>query len=235
MRMNNTLLAGTTALLIAAAMTPASAADMRPAYKAYAPAPVFTWTGFYAGLNAGYAFGDTRTDLVVPGGVVPFSSDYDGFAGGAQIGYNWQSGALVLGLEADLQYADVSGSNGMPPSFLFETNTLKWLGTARGRIGYAFDRFMPYLTGGFAFGKNEFELVDVQTTTRITEARTHTGWAFGGGVEFAVRDAWSVKIEYLHVNLGDKGGYFQNVVVPGGSLTADLEFDLVRGGLNYRF
>jgi outer membrane immunogenic protein len=218
-------------LLFSTVTTPGSAGDLLPAHKGPAPAPVFTWTGFYVGLNAGYAFGtaDTTITSLVPA----FSSDYDGFLGGAQIGYNWQSGALVFGVEADLQFADVSGTEAVPGFANTSTNTLQWFGTVRGRIGYTFGRVLPYVTGGFAFGKNELELASTAGNS-VDDTATQTGWTIGGGIEFAVRDAWSVKIEYLHVDLRDKS-YLTNVILPGISLTSGLEFDLVRAGVNYRF
>ena len=119
--MNNSIRAGLG--LVALMAVPAAAADMSypaPAPVAsYAPAPVFTWTGFYLGANAGYGWGEADA-----------SPDVDGFLGGLQAGYNWQgAGPLVFGVEADIQYADVSSS----------VFTLDYFGTVRARIGYAFD------------------------------------------------------------------------------------------------
>lgn len=100
--------------------------------------PAFTWTGFHVGANAGYGFGQATTNIGC-------SADMDGFAGGGQIGYNYQMGQFVLGLEARLQAADLSVSG---PGGSIKTD---YFATVRGRAGVAFDRFMPYITGGWAY------------------------------------------------------------------------------------
>lgn len=237
MNITKTTLSGAIAVgLLSASFTLASAADVGQAHKVFAPAPAFTWTGLYAGLNAGYGFGDADTTLVVGGASNPFSSKYDGFIGGAQLGYDWQAGSVVFGVEADVNYADVSGSKLIPSTTVTATNTLEWFGTVRGRIGYAFDRVMPYVTGGFAFGKNKLEVRDVATNVLVTDFATHRGWAFGGGVEVAAGANWSAKVEYLHVDLGSKNSYLADTIGGAGSfMSADLKFGLVRGGINYRF
>lgn len=210
----------------------ASAADLAPQRGFYPPAIPFTWTGFYAGLNAGYAFGDAHTALPFNGPAV--TSAYDGFIGGGQIGFNWQTGAAVFGLEADIQYADVKGSEILPLTTVTAANTLDWFGTARARAGYAFNGILPYVTGGFAFGRNAYQFTDITTGNGAGGTATHTGWTIGGGVEFMVREAWSVKLEYLHVDLGShdtiRGVPFANEVTP-----INLKFDFVRMGVNYRF
>jgi outer membrane immunogenic protein len=220
----------TALLLLLSGTALAGAADLAPVYKV--PSPVPAWSGFYAGLNAGYAFGDAHTALPFNGPAV--TSAYDGFIGGGQIGFNWQTGAAVFGLEADIQYADVKGSEILPATTVSAANTLDWFGTARARAGYAFGSVLPYVTGGFAFGRNAYQFTDITTGNGAGGTATHTGWTVGGGVEFAVREAWSVKLEYLHVDLGEqdtiRGVPFANEVTP-----ISLKFDLVRAGVNYRF
>jgi len=235
MTMNKVIVAAA-AVLLSAGMTPVSAADIAPASTVLSPARAATWTGFYAGVNAGYAFGTADTILSVSSATLPFSSDYDGFVGGVQLGYNWQAGPAVFGFEVDLQYADASGSALLPTTTVTAKNALEWFGTARGRLGIAFDRVMPYVTGGFAFGKNKLEIHDVVSGTRVEDTATHRGWTFGGGVEIAVRENWSAKFEYLHVDLGEKNNYLADIIGGTGSaLKPDLKFGLARAGLNYRF
>jgi outer membrane immunogenic protein len=209
-------------LLAAAAfaVTSAQAADLpRPAYKApaYVVDPVFNWTGFYIGANAGYGFGRSNWDLF---GVSPSPK---GFVGGAQIGFNYQLGSFVFGLEADYDYSAMKGDAACGA---FGTCTTKnsWLATGRGRIGYAFDRFLPYFTGGVAFGNVKAE------NAILAASSNRTGYAIGGGLEYAFTGAWSVRAEYLYVDLGkfDAGpAPFVNNV--------SFNANLVRAGVNYRF
>lgn len=201
--MKNNILAG---LGLAALLTaPAAAADLSyPAPAAYAPAPVFTWTGFYIGANAGYGWGEADR-----------SPDVDGFIGGLQAGYNWQgAGPLVLGIEADLQYADVSSS----------VFTLDYFGTVRARLGYAFDQFLVYGTGGFAYGRGTFE------TFGLSNSQNQFGWTVGAGAEYAIDNNWSVKGEYLYVDLGE-----ETYSTLFGPRDVGTTANVLRAGVNYRF
>lgn len=204
--MNNSIRAGLG--LVALMAVPAAAADMSypaPAPVAsYAPAPVFTWTGFYLGANAGYGWGEADA-----------SADVDGFLGGLQAGYNWQgAGPLVFGVEADIQYADVSSS----------AFTLDYFGTVRARIGYAFDQFLIYGTGGFAYGGGSYQLLG------LSNDRNHLGWTLGAGAEYALGGNWSVKGEYLYIDLGDEtyASFF-------GPRDVGMSANVLRAGVNYRF
>ncbi|WP_439497706.1 outer membrane protein [Bosea sp. (in: a-proteobacteria)] len=189
--------------------------------------PVFTWTGFYVGVNAGYGFGQIdSTNLGIIGGY----DDPDGFIGGGQIGYNYQIGQWVVGLEADFQGADLKASATDPVLGVRASNEMQWFGTVRGRVGYAFDRFLPYVTGGFAYGS-----VKNKISTPFGSAsndNTQYGWTLGGGLEYAFTNNLTAKIEYLYVDL-DK----ESFNVPGGTFNANVEtkFSVVRAGLNYKF
>jgi outer membrane immunogenic protein len=136
------------------------------------PVPVFTWTGFYIGLNAGVAVNSSYNPVFVAGGLFPTSasnlvlgtnSGGTGFTGGAEAGYNWQTGAVVFGLETDINYIDRSGvkngtyaTNPVGYGAAYPTYTLSgfdqdnWFGTVRGRVGYAADRALFFVTGGLA-------------------------------------------------------------------------------------
>ena len=207
------------ALAALAALTTAGvAADLplRSAPSGPAPVvatPVFTWTGFFAGFNAGYGFGtsDDRgpTTVAVPGAygvfanpgpqVVAFAGQRsaDGFVGGGQLGYNYQftpGSGVVVGVEADAQYVDfgsdrnrfVATSPLAPGAVAFNPNTLTGLdyfGTVRGRLGYAFDRTLVYATGGFAYGSGGGRDFGLPNFTRD---EFQTGWTVGGGVEYAL-------------------------------------------------
>jgi outer membrane immunogenic protein len=201
------------ALSSVAAFASANAADIYRAPDAvggYKDAPYITmnWSGLYTGVNAGYGWNGNNGTL-----------DPTGPLGGAQVGYNFQRGSFVFGAEADFQAARISDNN------LVTKSEMDWFGTVRGRAGYAFDRTLVYGTGGFAFGDV------INTTAGHTQTHTQTGWVAGGGVEYKVSPAWSVKSEYqfLSLDANDAGG-------PLGLGTGDrTEVHTVRIGLNYLF
>jgi outer membrane immunogenic protein len=210
------VIAGLSAALIASA---ASAADL--GYRKSAPpsitrAPIFTWTGFYVGANLGYGFGK------VTGRSGPAFKDPSGIIGGGQIGYNYQIGQIVLGAEADLSATGIHASNsaiGVAGAKVSQP----YLGTARVRAGYAIDRFMPYLTGGFAYGGTHYKVPGVGASTT-----TNYGYALGGGVEYAFTNNITAKLEGLYVDLADKRAL--NGAVKGGTETG-----VIRAGVNYKF
>jgi outer membrane immunogenic protein len=213
-------LLGTTAL--------AAAADLPS--RGYAPAPVyaapiFTWTGFYIGLNAGYG-GDKNTYSINGFGNVA-SITSGGFIGGGQIGYNYQFAgtAFVLGLEADLQATNIEGKITILGIGL--GSKLDYLGTVRGRLGYAFtDRALIYATGGLAYGRVKTNVANI-----ISFGGSNTGWTAGAGIEYALTQNWSLKTEYLYVDLGSKS----SLLFPGLSVGVKNREHIVRAGLNYRF
>ncbi len=196
----------------------ASAADL-PSRRAPAPivaaVPVFTWTGFYVGVNAGYGWND-GSDVTFADGTVfrTVGNDDGGFVGGAQLGYNYQIGSFVVGLEGDIQYADFGGNRyDFGALGIFEDDSDDWFGTVRARAGVAFDRALVYATGGFAF------------------ADDRAGWTLGGGLEYAFTNNLTGKIEGLYVNLEDQDYTFNGTTFS----TEEQEFGVVRAGLNYKF
>ena len=188
----------------------ASAADL-PRRAApppvFTPVPVFTWTGAYFGINAGYAFdASSRTNntfavpfpYAAPGTVASFRDrSQDGFSGGAQIGYNWQitpGSGVVIGFEADAQYLDFGRnrnnafiSGAVAPGYYVTDprglSSLDYFGTVRGRLGYAFDRTLVYGTGGFAYGSGS---ADRSFGGYAGNDSFRTGYAVGGGIEYAL-------------------------------------------------
>ncbi|TGQ27322.1 outer membrane protein, partial [Mesorhizobium sp. M00.F.Ca.ET.216.01.1.1] len=159
----------------------------------------FDWTGACIGVNAGGGFSNFKHPLD-SGGVTSDFADISasGFLGGVQAGYNWQSGQMVYGIEADFQASDVKATSSIffgPP---LETK-VEWFGTVRARIGYTpVDRFMVYGTGGLAYGKVKTEL----QFAGIDSSKTKAGWTVGGGAEYAINSNWSLKSEYLYTDLG---------------------------------
>ncbi len=223
--MKRLVLAGVGALAIMTTMGAANAADIsrRQAMPAKAPIYVqaYNWTGFYVGVNGGGGWG--HSNWSGPGGSV--GANPSGGVVGGTLGYNYQVGRAVYGLEADLDWSKIDGSTACGGLSCQTRND--WLGTARGRIGYAFDRFMPFVTGGAAFG-------DIKATPAGLGSQTtnKAGWTVGGGAEFALAGPWTAKVEYLYVDLG-KGSC--GAALCGAATDVSLTSNLGRVGLNYRF
>ena len=207
--------------LLALGVSAASAADIarRPVpYKAPAYVePPFTWTGFYVGLNGGGAWGTSDFSAPLSTG----SFDVSGGLIGGTVGYNWQMGPAVIGLEGDLDWADISGNVVCAPGICETRNS--WLGTVRGRLGYAMGRFMPFVTGGLAVGDVKHSVTGFGDTTD-----TKAGWTLGGGLEAMVTGPLSVKVEYLYVDLGRTDS-------PVAGADSKFQTSIVRAGLNYHF
>jgi len=167
-----------------------------------------SWQGPYVGANLGYLWGSVNGS----------SSKPNGFAGGAQTGYNWQSGQLVFGAEADIQ---LSGAEDTFAPWKFSN---PWFGTVRGRAGFAMSNILLYGTAGLAYGSLRAQ----STLTGVSETKTLPGWAIGAGVEVALNTNWSARAEYLYVDLSERSY----------SLTGTknaFETSLLRFGVNYRF
>ncbi len=249
----------------------AFAADL-PSRKAppvvYAPAPIFTWSGLYVGLNAGYTW-SAKNDVAVLGtdplfgfaavqvsGQLPWqvSLKNDGFIGGGQVGFNWQTGAFVFGLEADIQGVAGAKSNAafaglapLQPTFSSFSRSLDLFGTVRGRLGFAVTpTFLLYATGGLAYGQTKLSYSAFGPTwappmaVAGSTSKLSTGWTVGAGAEYAFSRNWSAKVEYLYYDLGRLTAPTALYVVPGVSastLTTSVRNTghIVRAGVNYRF
>jgi outer membrane immunogenic protein len=239
------------------------------------------WTGFYAGVNAGYGWSDNSVLYAGdPAGRVPLNVVFtsaansyskhlssSGFVGGGQSGFNWQFARWVAGLEADFQsgvQGDFSAAGNFGPSDpgfrLTSQQDLKWFGTVRGRLGYlATPDLLLFGTGGLAYGRTEVSANFANTSntdiliisaSNLTcpgnqvciagsDSQTSTGWTAGGGFEWALWSNITFKAEYLHVDLGSQTIKLvaQSPASGNGFVTGrfDNSFDVVRGGLNYRF
>jgi len=199
----------------------AIAADMAMPVKAPPPPPVWSWAGCYMGLNGGYGWGrntvTNASELTAAGltfAFTDFNFDSRGGFGGGQFGCNWQSAQAVFGFETDIQAANIKGTVVFPnavfnfPDPLFSTSVtsnLKYFGTVRGRVGYAFvPAAMVYVTGGFAYGgiDSSLSFPNVLGEPGTTVRNTRYGYAVGGGWEALLTQRISVKAEYLYVDLG---------------------------------
>lgn len=187
---------------------PALAADIgRGPSPYYAPTPAaYNWRGFYAGLNAGYEWGTITNSGAEPSGLF----------GGGQLGYNWQSGAIVLGAETDIQ------GSGADDTFAPWKFSNPWFGTLRGRAGFALNNILIYATGGLAYGGVTAEIGG------LDEDKMHIGWTGGLGMEVGFTPNWSAKVEYLYMDLNDR-----HYTITGAN--NGYEASMLRFGVNYHF
>ena len=241
---------------------------------------VYDWTGLYVGLNAGGAWGrsalNTSASCTLPPGAtflvfgcstVPVvdaagtgSMSKAAFVGGGQIGYNLQSNSAVFGVEVDFNSFHIKNSrqgtgNYAPPfpptAFTLSSSVnTNWLFTARGRVGWAFNNLLPYVTGGLAVtdlsASNSFQDNCCSgpgpgpASGAWSASKTKVGWTVGGGLEWAFAQNWSAKVEYLYVHFDSIGA--SGLIIAGGpayasaiSTSTDLTANIARAGINYKF
>jgi len=211
----NRLVSGAVALIAAGWTASAQAADLpygsHPPYTVNQPLNVYSWAGPYLGANLGYAWGSVDHNPTKP----------SGFSGGAQGGYNWQTGPWVFGVEGDIQ---ATGANDTFAPWKFSN---PWFGTVRGRAGYALSNILFYGTGGLTYSSGD------EARTGFAGTSPRTGWTVGGGVEYAPGKQWSLGLEYLYADFG-KSAQSRSNFSTGGSPNDDHS-QILRGRLNYRF
>jgi outer membrane immunogenic protein len=205
--------------------TPTFAADMPGGYRPAYVAPATGWSGIYAGLNGAYGWGKTDWS----GGATTGSNSPAGGLFGATLGFNAQSGAFVFGAEGDIDGNWMRDSNSTGTGFCSAPGCAiqtSWFATARGRVGYAFDRALVYFTAGAAFG-------DVQmAATGGSVTADKAGWTAGAGLEYAFLGPWSAKFEYLYADLGSASC---GAAICGTDTAVTFKTNIIRLGVNYRF
>jgi outer membrane immunogenic protein len=231
-----------TALLIAAPLGAASAADM-PVKAPLKPVPVaYSWTGFYLGVNGGGVQGTTTWQYLTPGTLAPTtafaSHDISGGMAGGTVGYNWQfTPNWVGGIEADWDWSNIVGDAACPNPTFDCRSRIRDIGTARVRLGWAEDRVLFYATGGAAWGDVRIQTVNSAgvsppsgTPTNGTTS-TRGGWTAGGGVEANIAQTpLSAKLEVLYFDLGSHNYFVDN----GLPVHARENGTMVRAGLNWK-
>ncbi len=259
--MKKLLLAG---VAFGSLLTAAHAADLPRRTAPVAPMPVqaipiFTWTGLYAGVQAGYAYGNndrdyssvTSVDLDGNGTTDVVSVDNgfdddesDGFVGGAHIGYNFQFGSIVLGAEADIEATSLGGGGNYAYVDAFGNeysvengNDVDFQGSVRGRLGFAFDRALIYATGGFAFadfsGNDRTFVGPFGTYFNGKDDGVEWGYTVGAGVEYAFTNNLTARVEYRYTNFDRGGNSFNDVAFRSGG--DDVDFHTIRAGVSFKF
>lgn len=212
--------------------------------------PAANWTGFYVGGNLGSGMARNESGLAIPGvSSERFLLTPRGFLGGVQAGYNWQAANWVFGVEADIQGSAMKDDEncllvctaGVPGAVNYDQK-MSWLGTVRGRVGFATGPSLIYLTGGLAYGKVETQITEtlVGTPGSFTFDNSRSGWTIGGGIErpFDLLGLfgpnWTSKTEYLYVDLGSSTHVYTHFALPH-TFTTDATAHIFRTGLNYHF
>jgi outer membrane immunogenic protein len=242
-------LLGTVGLVaLGMAVGPASAADLaaRPVYKAPPMvAAVYDWSGFYIGINGGWGeTHDNRWDVTTNTSLGSF--DANGGTIGGQIGYRWQTGPWVFGLEAQGNWADFSGSTlDLAPGFATTSlhSKLDAFGLFTGQVGYAWNNVLLYAKGGAAVTDREFAFFNNTTGLVASNSAFRTEWSptVGAGIEFGFAPNWSFGVEYDHIFENTHNVTFVNFVNPTTGLVVTDTFrsggdtDMILGRLNYRF
>jgi outer membrane immunogenic protein len=238
-------LLATVGLLALGMAAPASAADLaaRPYTKAPPPmiAAIYDWSGFYIGANGGWASSRNCWGIVpIAGAVIADGcADRSGGVAGGQIGYRWQTGQFVFGLEAQGDWADLSGQSVSLFNPAFTTRTkVEDLGLFTGQIGYAWNAALLYLKGGAAFTRNRFDILTTLGGVNVATASSNRwGGTVGVGLEYGFAPNWSAGIEYDHLFMGDSNNSFSvvNPLLAGAANRISQDVDMVTVRVNYRF
>jgi outer membrane immunogenic protein len=223
----------------------------------------FSWTGFYIGAHAGYAWGDHDISVAHPcpqclpamyqadafAGSKPFGGN--AFVGGGQIGADKQFGSLVLGVAIDASKGDLKGEQTIRMDYDTDwaiQTKVEWFGSARARLGFTTGQLLMYATGGVAWAKVATDMQTISITGPVTMSELsgnawHVGYVVGGGVEWAFAPNWTLSAEYLHYDFGaaaydPKGTAYAGT--PGAFAhhelaKGDLQMQVARGGINFRF
>lgn len=230
-------------------VTSATAADLPARPYAKAPpyvAPILTWTGFYVGGQGGGGWGRSNEIYFNAPNTAAFvgTQTYDtsgGFAGGV-VGYNWQSGAFVVGLEGDYHWADISGHSAVinvgPPN-LGDTyyTKLRSFGDIKGRLGYAAGPALFFVSGGAAVGDIQHRYdaaLNGGAANNFVTNDTRWGYTVGAGLEYMFAPNWSAKVEYNYIDLGKSTIRYSPTIATLRSEWDDT-FHTVKAGINYHF
>lgn len=219
---------GMLAVAFGLGLAPAAMAADMPVKAPVMVKPIpYNWTGFYVGADIGGGWGKHDRSVVPPG----FTNSYNssGVIGGIHAGYNWQIQSIVLGLETDINWTSIKGDDGGAGGTIDETKA-KWLGSTVARAGFAWDRFLVFAAGGWAYGSLDHTNFGPPVQSFSS---TRSGWTVGGGAEFAINANWIARVQYRYYDLGT----FQNLAPTNGVLPYEVKNKLstVTAGISYKF
>lgn len=210
------------AAVLAVAGTASAADIVRPApARVVAPVPVFSWTGFYVGVQGGGGWSSTESDS-------PADFDISGPYIGAHIGADWQFSGLVLGIVADANWSGIHGERNCDCVGGITTQDLDWFGTVRGRLGFALGNWMPYITGGWAWGQGTRDNSNASGSVSVNVS----GWTAGAGAAWAITNHWVASAEYKYLAFGSD---FYDLPGTGFDPTVSMNTHTVQLGLSYKF
>lgn len=203
----------------------------------------FSWSGVYLGGAIGYAFSDLKVKNNGLGDKFSYRNDVDSLMGSGFIGVNYEVGGFVAGAEADISYADFGGKSRVCPGgsiFSCKANADNWFGTVRGRLGFAFDRFLVFGTGGLAIGQDvDFKRTQSALPSAFNFSKDKSGvrygYVLGGGVDYAVTDHIIVRAEYQYVDFGSDKLRAKNAFGGGQPARIDQDANIIRAGVAYKF
>ncbi|WP_294541444.1 outer membrane protein [uncultured Rhodoblastus sp.] len=206
-----------------------------------APAPIYSWTGFYAGVDIGGSWGNAN--LWVPGTIYTFSHNAtnNGVIGGGFIGYNYQVNNFVFGLQGEFDGTGTGNSRYTAPAlglfnYVYQSSfNQNWIASIDGRLGYAIDRTLIYALGGVAWSDNSAHLNNLSTGAGWSTNNTRTGYDVGGGVEYAFTNNWTGRIEYRYYNFGTDNTTGIDNYLGNTFYRTTLTNNVVRVGLAYKF
>ena len=230
--MNKSILA-VSAILTASSVFSAQAADLppRPApYAAPVVVPIYNWSGFYLGGNIGWAFGNSSATYNPTGET--WDVGKNGFLGGGQAGFNWQTGNFVFGVEGDFSWIDGKHNRAWNGGINGDGGT-DWAATIAGRFGFAANNVLWYGKAGAGWVNNTATIYNNTGTTVWTGSNTNVGWLIGAGVEVGLTQNWTTKIEYNYLNLDNWTG--TPGILNGDSVSISRTVQMLKVGLNYKF
>ena len=221
------------AAVVAAGIQSARAADMaRPVYQppVAVAVPIYNWSGFYIGGNIGWAFGNSSATYNPTGET--WDVGKNGFLGGGQAGFNWQTGNFVFGIEGDISWIDGKRNRSWNGGITGDGGT-DWAATIAGRFGFAANNVLWYGKAGAGWVNNTATIYDNTGTTVWTGSNTNVGWLIGAGVEVALTQNWTTKLEYNYLNLDNWTG--TPGILNGDSVSISRTVQMLKVGLNYKF
>lgn len=226
------------AAMLAMVSGQANAADLsRPDYRpaAYADAALpYNWSGFYAGANLGSMWADTNLKDTTSG--TSWSNNARGFTGGGQVGYNYQTGRLVLGIEGTMDWASMNKTSGpisVPGVGMLEAaGGYNWVATVAGRVGFAADNWLFYGKVGGAWVDAQARISNLTNATSAKTSDVTSGMVYGGGIEYGITKNWTARLEYDYVSVNNR-----TVTSPAGNINikSDNDVQLLTLGINYKF